>query len=187
MGYTHYWRQKREFTADEWQLIIGEAKRICAKAQRGDYYTGPETFKTAQEAAEDKHGFRVGFAEPGAWRTFPHPEIATPMQGAGIALADGSGEPNTSPHFGADHIGINGRDPEAYESFIIKRQPEIPSYYDERRRAEAKRDGVFQFCKTEYRPYDAVVVSVLDAVRTIAPDAITLSSDGGPGVFRHLF
>ena len=43
MGYTHYWQLKRRaFTDDEWKLILGEAKRIIAKAARGQYYIGQE-------------------------------------------------------------------------------------------------------------------------------------------------
>ena len=42
MGYTHYWTQKRAFSDAEWKLILGEAKRIIAKAARGHYYTGKE-------------------------------------------------------------------------------------------------------------------------------------------------
>ena len=40
------------------------------------------------------------------------------------------------------------------------------------------------FCKTAYKPYDAAVVDLLIEVREVAPDAITLSSDGDPGVFN---
>ena len=101
MGYTHYWNQKRPFTPAEWQTIVAEAKRIVAKAKRGDYYTGKETFNTAQESDIDAQGFRTGFAEP-AWRTFPHEEIATPQQGASIAVCGPAG--TGQPEFTDDEI-----------------------------------------------------------------------------------
>jgi hypothetical protein len=43
------------------------------------------------------------------------------------------------------------------------------------------------FCKTEYRPYDSVVVSILAVAKKVAPDAILVRSDGGPEAIRYLF
>lgn len=164
MGYTHYWTQKRPFTPAEWQTIVAEAKRIVAKAKRGEYYSGKETYKTAQEAVIDLRGFHTGFGEP-AWRTFPHKEIATPQQGAAIAVCgpDGTGQ----PEFTDDEIALKGdrAKPEDAESFALERA-RVP--HDARQKAE----GIFNFCKTEYRPCDAVVVSILDVARRLAPDAI---------------
>lgn len=186
MGYTHYWRQKRPFTAKEWENITAESKRIVAKAIRG-LYSGPETFKTAQESEVNSMGFREGFAEAGAWRTFPNEERKTPMQGDGIKLAGSSGAPDTQPLIDDDVIALNGAEPEDYESFVLEREPKMPSYYGPDRISEAKKEGIFAFCKTEYRAYDPVVVSILYAAKTIAPDAITLTSDGGNEVFRQMF
>ena len=45
---------------------------------------------------------------------------------------------------------------------------EPPTPYADRQDANA----LSGFCKTEYRPYDAVVVSILAVARTVAPDAI---------------
>jgi hypothetical protein len=170
MGYTHYWRQSRSFNTKEWVKITAEAKRIVAKAMRG-YYAGPETAESAANAGRDEQGFRTGFAEKSAWRTFPHEEIGTAEQGKPIALcgSDGTGEPK----FTADCIALNGSRAknEDYESFVLERAP----------------NETFNFTKTEYRPYDPVVVSILAAARTIAPDAIKVSSDGGEGAIRLLF
>jgi len=183
MGYTHYWRQKRAFTEGEWQIIVAESKRICAKATRA-LYCGPEDFASATSCEHDDNGFRVGFKEEGAWRTFAHPEIATPMQGQGIKLAGPSGE--GSPAFDADSIALNGAVPnEDYESFVLERAPIAEGWQS--KDPATKRDGIFNFCKTEYRPYDAVVVSILHVARTVAPDAITVTSDGGPEAIKLVF
>lgn len=184
MGYTHYWRQKRAFTKSEWQTIVAEAKRICAKAERGDYYSGKEDFASSTGVEQTEMGFRVGFKESYAWRTFPHPEAPTPMQARAIRLADGSGSPGTKPEFSEDRICLNGVDPnESYETFCLERAPECPEY----QRKEAKTKGIFNFCKTEYRPYDAVVVSILHIARTVAPEAIIVSSDGGLEAIKLMF
>ena len=170
MGYTHYWRSSRPFTQTEWKTITAEASRIIAKAIRGDYYSGKEDFSSATKCEIDEMGFRHGFNEEYAWRTFPHPEKAIPMQGAAIHLAGPSGEAGTKPIVNENEIALNGLSPEDYESFVLSRTPEA-----------------FDFCKTEYRPYDAVCVSILHVARTVAPDAINVTSDGGDGAIKLLF
>lgn len=179
MGYTHYWHQKRAFTPAEWLRLTGEARRIVAKAMRA-HYSGPETSETAAQAGTDEMGFASDFAEKGAWRTFPHPEIAAPAKGEPIAIcgSHGSGEPTFSDRM----IALNGSEAKGqdYESFILEREPT---------RGEWEKDApeTFACCKTEYRPYDPVVVSILAAAVLIAPDAIRATSDGGPGTIRLMF
>lgn len=91
----------------------------------------------------------------------------------GIALAGPEGEGETKV---ADHqIAFNGINGQSCESFILERCP-VPRH---------GRKKCFDYCKTEHCPYDRVVVSVLAAARKIAPDAITIKSDGGKGVFRQ--
>ena len=179
MGYTHYWTQKRAFADNEWKLILGETKRIVAKAARGHYYTGKEDAATQDDLVLDEQGFRHGFAEKGAWRTFPNPEVPTPCQGQPILLAapSGRGKPRLNKYL----ISFNGRRPHDYESFLLAKEPLTP--FTDRQDA----DALTGFCKTEYRPYDAVVVSVLAVARAVAPEAIEVSSDGGPNAIRYLF
>ena len=179
MGYTHYWHQKRAFTYVEWNLILGEAKRIIAKAHRGEYYTGREDAASQDNITTDEQGFRHGFNEPGAWRTFPHPEAPIPRRGEPILVAGprGTGKPRLSKHL----IALNGRRPDDYESFVLGKEPPPPPPY----RQES--DALSGFCKTEYRPYDAVVVSILAVAQKVAPGAIVVSSDGGSAAIRYLF
>ena len=140
-------------------------------------------FKTAQEAEIDPQGFRVGFAEP-AWRTFPHEEVATPQQGAAITVCGPAG--TGQPRFTNDEIALNGSEAkqEDYEPFALERAPNPGGWQTP---AEVEKEGIFSFCKTEYRPYDAVVVSILHVARTVAPEAIEVRSDGGPEALRLLF
>ncbi len=180
MGYTHYWHQKRAFTAQEWVKIVAESKRICAKAMRA-MYSGPETVLSQfQTHNENAIGAREGFAEKGAWRTFSHPEIATPAKGEAIALAGPMGD--GQPEFSDEAIALNGSEAkgEDYETFRLERAPVRKSY-------EKPEEEIFNFCKTEYRPYDAVVVSILAAASLIAPKAIRVTSDGGDEVIRLMF
>lgn len=179
MGYTHYWTQKRAFTDAEWKLILGEARRIVAKAARGHYYTGKENAASQADLQVDEQGFRHGFGEEGAWRTFPHPNQPIPQPGEPILLAGphGTGKPRLTKHV----IALNGKVPFDYESFVLDKAPRTPL-------ADRQNpDALTGFCKTEYRPYDAVVVSILAVARQVAPEAITVSSDGGDKAIRYLF
>ena len=179
MGYTHYWGQRRAFTDAEWTLLLGEAKRLIAKAAHGHYYTGREDAASEERLELDEQGFRHGFGERGAWRTFAQPDMPIPRQGEPILLAgpSGKGRPRLNRHL----ISLNGRRPHEYESFVLGKEP--PTSFSDRQDP----DAMTGFCKTEYRPYDAVVVSILAAARTIAPDAITVRSDGGDEAIRYLF
>ena len=179
MGYTHYWTQRRAFTDAEWTLLLGEAKRIIAKAARGHYYTGKEDAASQADLQLDERGFRHGFKEEGAWRTFPNPEVPIPQQGEPILLAGpkGTGKPRLSKHV----IAFNGRQPFDYESFVLSKEPPAPMT------DRQEREGFGDLCKTEYRPYDAVLVSILAAAQKIASEAIVVSSDGGQGAIRYLF
>jgi hypothetical protein len=178
MGYTHHWKHTRAFTNGEWKMILGETKRIVAKAARGEYYTGKEDAASEQALNLDEQGFRHGFKEGGAWRSFPHPELPIPHRDRPILLAGprGTGKPRLT----MSEIVLNGKCPLNYETFRLGKEP--PPYPFRR-----EPDAMTAFCKTEYRPYDAVVVSILAVAQHVAPDAILVRSDGGPDVIRYLF
>lgn len=180
MGYSHYWTHKREFTDREWKTILGETKRIIAKAARGHYYTGKEDAVSQNGLLLDEQGFRHGFGEEGAWRTFPHPEAAIPQRGEPILVAgpDGTSKPRLTKHV----ISLNGKQPDDYESFVFPKLPQTP--FADRQDNPHTLSG---FCKTEYRKYDSVVVSILAVARAVAPEAIDVSSDGGSNAIRYLF
>ena len=84
----------------------------------------------------------------------------------GIALADGNG--NGKPALTPEYISLNGKSSEMYETFSLGKA--------------ASTD--FDFTKTNQKPYDAVVVSILALAKRVASDAIDISSDGGDGVFK---
>jgi hypothetical protein len=84
--------------------------------------------------------------------------IITNMKKRGIAITgwDGTGKPEIVP----DMIRFNGADPDDYETFAIGRN-----------------HTPFDFCKTEYRPYDlAVMLMLLAAHRRI--EGFAFNSDG---------
>ena len=80
----------------------------------------------------------------------------------GIAIVDLQGTPKSKPEFTEAHFSFNGPRPDDdYESFWF----------------DAVSDG-FAFCKTAYRPYDAVVCAVLISAAAHYGPALDVSSDG---------
>lgn len=84
-----------------------------------------------------------------------------------VPLAGPEGTPGTKPIINNDEISFNGVGDDSYETASISKKL-VP----------------FQFCKTNERPYDPVVVEVFAMVKGIAPDAVELRSDGGDIVFE---
>lgn len=184
MGYSHYWSQTRDLTKPEWTKLCNATRRIIKSAEAGEYL-GNETKRS--NARVDLMGervlfafgntkaavnFRDGFEEKGAWRTFSNPERPIPHRGLPIRLANGHGTPGTQPIITPDKIVLNGCEPEDYETLVLTR---------------LRDDGSYGGIKTEYRAYDAVVISILFAASCIAPGVLELSSDGGDSVFQMLF
>ncbi len=91
----------------------------------------------------------------------------------GIAVCgyDGTGE----PEFNEGYFRFNGNAEagEDYETFAWEALPTQQAW-------EAERGGndIFDFCKTQYRPYDAVVTAVLIRAKVIYGDLVTVRSDG---------
>lgn len=90
--------------------------------------------------------------------------IAQASQGVTpVQLAAEYDDPTEPPQIDGELIRFNGAGEEGYETFYLPRC----------------REGAI-FCKTAHRPYDVVVVAVLIAADTIAPGALTITSDGEP-------
>lgn len=103
------------------------------------------------------------------------------LEAAGKTIPLRGGMGTGKPAFDAESIAFNGAAPrDDHETFLLEKAPENPEW----RKDEP---DFFAFCKTARKPYDPVVVSVLWAVRNIAPDAIKVSSDGGDEAIRLLF
>ena len=111
--------------------------------------------------------------------------IITAATGAGIKLAwaNGDGVPEVGDASGGDvgRIVLNGECPLDHEALYLTQNP------DPLLREHEPGEGRFAFCKTALKPYDAVVVSVLAAIAEIAPDAMTIRSDGGAAALVKQF
>jgi hypothetical protein len=115
---------------------------------------------------------------PEQWNTIVK-ETRAIVDSYGELLAGWNGE--DSPIVDEHMISFNGRDPESCESFIIKRW--LKDYGARGEDAEIANRGFFDFCKTRMLAYDSAVVEVMAALKRIAPETISISSDGGPEVF----
>ena len=83
-----------------------------------------------------------------------------------IDLGDGCGDGD--PVVG-DTIELNGVGEDSHESFYIPRKLD---------RTRERKGEVFDFCKTNRKPYDAVVVSILAVMKKIAPKVSRATSNG---------
>jgi hypothetical protein len=89
----------------------------------------------------------------------------------GIPLANGRGEPGTSPEITDDQVWFNGVGDDGHETFASyrKRPPKEPW--------QSTRGN--DFCKTARKPYDLAVTAALCYLCTVPdPAAFTASSDG---------
>ena len=95
----------------------------------------------------------------------------------GIRIRNGAGE--GEPEFTEFSFSING-DAEAFsddgrdlahETFYWAGIPEQSEW----RKGES---DYFSFCKTAYKPYDAVITAILIRAKTIYGDCVRISSDG---------
>jgi len=95
----------------------------------------------------------------------------------GIRIRDGfgEGEPNFNEAFFAINGDTNAHTPDgrdlAHETFLWEGVPTI----DEWRKDEPQ---TFDFCKTAYKPYDAVITAILIRAKKIYGECVKVSSDG---------
>ena len=92
-------------------------------------------------------------------------------QKTGIKLGNWSGDNGTQPEFTEGEFSLNGIDDMSHESFTWKALP-TQSHW---RIDEPK---IFDFCKTAYKPYDAVVTAILIRAKEIYGSCVSISSDG---------
>lgn len=92
---------------------------------------------------------------------------------SGVPLAgwDGTGE----PEFTESYFRFNGKgDTDSYETFSWQAVPE----QKEHRRGQPMTSD---FCKTEHKPYDAVICAILIRAKMIYGDLVDIYSDGDWG------
>jgi hypothetical protein len=79
---------------------------------------------------------------------------------SGVLLGNGFGEENSEPKFSKETVCFNGIGENSHETFIVD-----------------VKDMGFQFCKTNMKPYDKVVVACLLCLEYYF-DCVKVSSDG---------
>ena len=92
------------------------------------------------------------------------------IKAADIPLANSMGEANTEPIIDKDIVSFNGVEDDSHETLYIERINTA--------RMDKGDKLVFNFCKTNRKPYDFVVTAVLVALKQHFP-ATKVSSDGG--------
>lgn len=72
------------------------------------------------------------------------PQASQIMKDSGVELGDNFGKVDSKPVITPDVLSFNGITPDDYETFSLSRKKED-----------------FNFCKTQHRPYDKVIVAIL--------------------------
>ena len=98
-------------------------------------------------------------------------KIIEEAQGQGIRIRNGHGE--GEPEFSEISFSINGdaSNGEDYETFCWEGIPTISEW-------RIDEDETFDFCKTAYRPYDAVITAILIRAKHVYGPCVQVSSDG---------
>jgi len=100
-----------------------------------------------------------------------------------IPLAGSHGEPETQPEINVEHILFNGVGKDAHETFYWPRKATRPKWQDHYPALSASAT-ITEFCKTNYKPYDVVVLAMLAAADLIYESGIDFESDGGEEVLQ---
>jgi hypothetical protein len=100
------------------------------------------------------------------------------LEGIVIAGWDGKGEPEfTEGYFRFNGQELNDQDHETFSWEALPEQPEwwVKAYAGDRE----KKHQIFDFCKTNQKPYDTVVTAVLIRAKVIYGSCVDIGSDGG--------
>lgn len=153
MGYTHYFYQNKNVSATQWEMICRTFRKIVKALKDG---LRSESVAGAQYMAD--LGFDVG--KDGDLIAI-QPEYDYGWKDYFTHEKDVGGEL---------HLAFNGVGDMAHETFVLAAEIGSDDYFVHGEK--------FSFCKTNGKPYDAVVVAMLIAMKAIAPDVFRISSDG---------
>ena len=105
--------------------------------------------------------------------------IIAEAQSQGIVIRgyDGTGKPEfTEAYFRFNGDADAGLD---HETFAWEALPDQPEWQRKHYEAEGKNPyQIFDFCKTAYKPYDAVVTAILIRAKVIYGNLVEVRSDG---------
>lgn len=107
-------------------------------------------------------------------------KIIAEAQNQGIVIRgnDGTGEPEfTEAHFSFNGDSAGAEDL-AHETFYWEALPEQPEWQKKDFANRENPHAIFDFCKTAYKPYDAVVTAVLIRAKVIYGKLVEIRSDG---------
>jgi len=104
--------------------------------------------------------------------------IIQQAQTEGIEVCGWNGK--GKPEFTEDYFSLNGTEVGGYdhETFRWEATPTQPEWHKEYFGGENERHDIPEFCKTAYKPYDAVVTAILIRAKVIYGQLIRIGSDG---------
>ena len=151
MGYTHSWKQNRDFKDSEWDLITNDFKKLLenlpeSSESAGGFYSNEPLKIVGVEGkviVKKKNGTILGLPQCNEY------EIS--FNGGGGELIKNN--PGHRPYYELSH-----------EGFRLTKSAQVES---------AK-----LFCKTDRKPYDLIVCAVLISAKIHSPKGIIVRSSG---------
>lgn len=156
MGYTHYFR-KKELVHDQktWDKFLEDTLKVASRFK----IQTPNSIKFIKDIEDSK------------------PDI-------NILIGDGMGDGGT-PTFNNDEICFNGVGDDSHETFRIKRdhtfllEPTTDSWTKHEQERWKEQKELFDFTKTNHKPYDLLVTAVMILYKHHFGDVVQISGDGG--------
>lgn len=170
MGYTHYWYRPEVIAPETFRAIVVDTQKVLAEIEGYEIPLAGPMGTGRPELTAELIGFN-GADECG------HPDnksiiIPWPTSDAG-GVKSGAGAAGT--WFAGATLQTRTCDGScSYESFIIEREV----FRAEREKDKPNPRGVFNCCKTAFRPYDLAVTAVLIIAKHHLGAALTVQSDG---------
>jgi hypothetical protein len=166
MGYTHYTRRPEELDAVAFRAFSVDVESIFKVATEAGYHLAGGMGEGDPEVGPDRIWFN-GAANCG--HPARHHGIAWPSASASGVEDEQDAQAGT--WIGGARLAARQCSGDcSYETFGLERVTQRRPWDDDAR--------VFEFCKTNYQPYDVVVTAVLIALKRHFGDEVTVSTDG---------
>lgn len=175
MGYTHYWRRRREYAPGAFSPIVADFRKLLPYLKEAGIGLAGGFGEGEPKVTEEEVWFNglenCGHAESDLGITWP----AAKARGVSLAVAQSSAPPVTGHWFAGALLGSRSCGGDCSHETLYFPRVRQPHEWEK----EPEKGGFyFDFCKTAYKPYDLAVTAFLIIAKHHLGDEIRVSSDG---------